>query len=214
MLLPRLESSIQPGREGPVLPAGGLASLSAFYFTHNTQVCLVVFALGLTWGVGTALVLWETGLELGALGAVFLEAGDLRGFATGLLPHGVLELPAVFIAGGAGFVLAQAMYRARPWSRLDELASAGRLALWLVVGCVPLLAAAGVLEAGVARAPDWFLESGLKLAVASLFALLFVSYLVFLGWGRTGRALARSGDAAAPLAAFRRERLAADAPRG
>jgi hypothetical protein len=43
---------------------------------------------------------------------------------------------------------------------------------------VPLLAVAAVLEAGVARAPDWFLSSGLKLAVAGVFALLFTAYVL------------------------------------
>ena len=52
----------------------------------------------------------------------------------------------------------------------------------LVSGCLPLLAVAALLEAGVARAPDWFLGRGLKLAVAGVFALLFLAYLFLLGW--------------------------------
>jgi uncharacterized membrane protein SpoIIM required for sporulation len=98
------------------------------------------------------------------------------------LPHGVLEIPAVLIAGGAGFVLAQGILRARPWPRQEELARCGKEALLLVSGCVPLLAVAAVLEAGVARAPDWFFSRGVKLAVAGVFGLLFLVYVLLPGW--------------------------------
>ena len=54
--------------------------------------------------------------------------------------------------------------------------------LLLVAGCFPLLVVAAVLEAVVARAPDRYLASGFKLAVAALFGLLFVMYVFLLGW--------------------------------
>ena len=113
---------------------------------------------------------------------MFIEAGQFRAFATGVLPHGVLELPAVLIAGGAGLLLAQGIFRARPWPRRDELARVGKEALLLVAGCVPLLSAAAVLEAYVARAPDWFIGAGVKLGVASVVGLLFAAYVCLGGW--------------------------------
>jgi uncharacterized membrane protein SpoIIM required for sporulation len=207
MLLPNMPM-IQPRQPGQALTTGELAGASMNYFTHNTQVSLIAVALGVTWGIGTALFMWYNGIMLGALAAIFFDAGDVLGFATGVLPHGVLELPAVVIGGAAGFVIAQAMIRARPWPRLEEMAHAGKRALWLASGCFPLLAMAGVLEAGVARAPDWFLESGFKLAVAALFASLFAAYLLFFGRGKAGAEAARAGEAGTPLAAFRRPKIA------
>jgi uncharacterized membrane protein SpoIIM required for sporulation len=112
--------------------------------------------------------MFSNGVLMGALAAVFAEAGQLTAFATGVLPHGVLEIPACLIGGAAGFVLARGMIHARPWPRLEELAKSGKEALLLVAGCFPLMAVAAILEAGVARAPDWFLGSGLKLAVAGI----------------------------------------------
>jgi uncharacterized membrane protein SpoIIM required for sporulation len=187
-LLPTDMPMIQPGQEGPLQSAGQLAGFSGLLFRHNVSVSLVAFALGITFGIGTAWLMFENGIVLGALAAVFLEAGQVRGFLTGILPHGVLEIPACLIGGAGGFVLAQAVVRARPWPRLEELARTGRKALWLVAGCLPLLAVAAILEAVVARAPDWFLDSGLKLAVAALFGLLFVAYLVLPGWRTKGDA--------------------------
>lgn len=188
-LLPSGFSTIQPPEEGaedqtPLMTTGELGQFSTFLFTNNVSVSLIAFALGITFGVGTAWLLFSNGILLGALGAVFVEAGQLKAFATGILPHGVLELPAIIIGGAAGFVLAKGLIRARPWPRRDELARAGKEAFLLAAGCVPLLAVAAVLEAGVARAPDWFLGSGLKLACAGIFGLLFAVYVLLLGWGK------------------------------
>jgi uncharacterized membrane protein SpoIIM required for sporulation len=203
-LLPQDMPTIQPPEEGEedtasVMTTDELAGFSSFLFTHNVSVSLFAFALGMTVGLGTAWLMFYNGVSLGALGVVFFEAHQFMAFATGVLPHGVLEIPAALIGGAAGFVLAQAILAARPWSRLDELRRAGGQALLLVAGCFPLLAVAALLEAGVARAPDWFLQSGLKLAVAGVFGLLFVVYVFLLGWG--DRATALSGRLRRPTAA-------------
>ena len=195
-LLPTDMQTIQPREEGQADPtelqgAGNYSAFSMFLFTHNATVTLIAFALGITFGVGTVWFMFENGLLLGVLGAVFLEAevnhaghGYFLTFITGIVPHGVLELPACFIGGAAGFVLAQGMIRARPWPRREELARAGKEAFLLVSGAVPLLAVAGLLEAGVARAPDWLFPSALKLTVACVFAALFLAYTLLLGWGK------------------------------
>jgi uncharacterized membrane protein SpoIIM required for sporulation len=107
----------------------------------------------------------------------------LTAFATGILPHGVIEIPAMLIGGSAGFVLAEGILRARPWPRLEELARKGKDALLLLSGAVPLLVCAGVIEAGVARAPDWVLTSGFKLTVAGVVSLSFLAYVTLFGWG-------------------------------
>jgi uncharacterized membrane protein SpoIIM required for sporulation len=188
-LLPNEMPTIQPPKEGepdpaPLQTTGEFMAFSSFLFTNNLGVSLAAFALGMTLGVGSAWMLFYNGVLLGALGAVFAEAGQMTAFATGVLPHGVLEVPAALLGGAAGFVLAEGIVRARPWPRREELARAGKEALLLAAGCVPLLAAAAVLEAGVARAPDWFLGRGLKLAVAAVVALLFAAYVLLPGWGR------------------------------
>lgn len=163
------------------MTGGELADFSGFLFRNNMSVSLIAFALGITFGVGTAWLMFSNGILMGALAAVFLEAGQFLKFCTGVLPHGVLEVPAILIAGGAGFLLAEGMIRAQPWSRLDELAQRSVQGLLLVAGCLPLLLAAAVLEAVVARAPDWYLGSGVKLAIAGVIGVLFVVYLLTVG---------------------------------
>jgi uncharacterized membrane protein SpoIIM required for sporulation len=186
-LLPAEMSMIQPRGEGeedptPKQSTGQFTAFSSFLFTHNLHVSLVAYALGITFGIGTVWFMFYNGVLLGALMAVFIEAGQGRLFATGILPHGVLEIPAMLIAGGAGLVLAHGMLSARPWPRRQELARCGKESLLLLFGCVPLLMAAAVLEAGVARAPDWFISSGVKLGVASVVGLTFAVYLCLGGW--------------------------------
>jgi uncharacterized membrane protein SpoIIM required for sporulation len=191
-LLPGDFPMIQPEENGeggtPAMSSGQLADFSSHLFTNNLSVTLMAFALGITFGVGTAWLLWYNGILIGVLAAVFVEAGQVWAFATGILPHGVLEIPAIVIGGAAGLLLAGGMIRARAWPRREELGRCGKEAVLLVAGCVPLLAMAAVLEAGVARAPDQFLGSGLKLAVAGVFGLLFAAYALLLGWKRGGQA--------------------------
>ncbi len=188
-LMPANFPTIQPVKAGeedqsPAMTTGELSALSSFYFTNNVGVSLTAFALGITFGVGTAWLLFQTGLMSGVLAVRFAQAGQLRSYCAEILPHGVLEFPAILIAGGAGFLLAEAMIRARPWPRLEELARAGKQALLLVFGCVPLLLCAGFLEAIIARAPQWALGNDLKLAVAVVFGLLFAAYVLLPGWRR------------------------------
>jgi uncharacterized membrane protein SpoIIM required for sporulation len=188
LLMPDMQT-ILPEEEGqqeaaPAASTPEVTAFSSFLFTHNLSVSLAAFALGITLGLGTAWLMFYNGVILGVLAAVFVEARQGLAFATGVLPHGVLEIPAMLIAGAAGFVLAQGIVRARPWPRREELARAGKEALLLASGCVPLLAVAAVLEAGVARAPDWYVTRGVKLAVAGVFAVLFLAYVLLLGWRR------------------------------
>jgi uncharacterized membrane protein SpoIIM required for sporulation len=180
-LMPANFPTIEPDSEGHAMSTGELTQLSSFYFVNNTSVTLVVFALGITFGLGTAWMLWTTGIMTGVLLAAFVQAGQLAKFCAEILPHGVVEIPAILIGGAAGFLLARGMIHGRPWPRREELARAGKEALLLVAGCVPLLAAAALLEAVVARAPSGYIAIGLKLAVAGIVGLLFLVYVALVG---------------------------------
>jgi uncharacterized membrane protein SpoIIM required for sporulation len=186
-LLPRNFPTITPDGEGaednaPAQGTGELAGFGAFLFRNNMSVTLVAFALGLTFGIGTAWMMFYNGLMTGALAAIFVEAHQFTAFCTGVLPHGVLEIPAAVLGGAAGFLVAHGMVRARPWPRSQELARTAKQALLFVSGSLPLLIMAALLESVVARAPRWLLGDAFKLTVAAVFGTLFVAYLVLLGW--------------------------------
>ena len=57
-----------------VASTGELAAFSSLLFRNNMSVSLAAFALGMTFGIGTAWLLWYNGILMGVLAAVFLQA--------------------------------------------------------------------------------------------------------------------------------------------
>lgn len=143
----------------------GAAPFASFLFVNNTRVGLLCFALGIVAGLPTVLLLLGNGLVLGAFVQVHVARGlalDLFGW---LLPHGVPELTAVALCGGAGLALGRALWMPAGEARSTTLARAGRDAAVLVLGAVVLLALAGVLE-------GWFRQAVQDVAVRYLVAAL------------------------------------------
>ena len=126
---------------------GSRGSFSAFLMTHNTRISIFVLALGMTWGVGTVLLLFSNGVMLGAVAADYIRAGQGI-FLTGwLLPHGAVEIPSILLAGQAGFMLAGALI-----GRHSALPMAERMrqivpdAVVLICGVAVMLVWAGIVE--------------------------------------------------------------------
>ncbi|HEY0795257.1 MAG TPA: stage II sporulation protein M [Acidisarcina sp.] len=144
--------------------------------TNNISVTFMTFALGITAGLGTVLLLANNGLLMGVIATACHRAGmsvDLWSFVAG---HGSLELPAIFIAGGAGLRLAYGMLFPGMYSRRQSIALAGADAVKLMAGVVPMLIVAGTIEGffspSSAAVP---LKFGLGAAMLSLLILwLFV----------------------------------------
>lgn len=88
---------------------GTKARFASYLMKHNTQVSILVMALGLTWGIGTVIILFYNGVILGAVGLDYILASETKFLAGWLLPHGAVEIPAILLASQAGFVLAKAL---------------------------------------------------------------------------------------------------------
>lgn len=157
---------------GEVSSAGRQAAFSAFLFTHNIRVSFLAFVLGATFGVGTAVVLFLNGVMLGSLAVAYHGAGEGLFFWAWILPHGVPELTAVFVAGGAGLHLGRAMLLAprAAGGPLAALPAAGGDAVRLVLGAMPVLVVAGVIEGTVSQVHEPVLPYPLKLAFAAAVA--------------------------------------------
>src|SRR6266566_6138104 len=128
--------------------AGRKTSFSAYLMTHNTKVSIFTLALGMTWGVGTIVMLFYNGVILGAVAVDYLLAGQAKFLIGWLLPHGSFEIPAILIAGQGGLVLGGALIgwgkRSSLGTRLRNLA--GDL-MTLIFGVGILLVWAGFIEA-------------------------------------------------------------------
>jgi uncharacterized membrane protein SpoIIM required for sporulation len=152
---------------------------SSAIMTNNMSVSFMSFASGIIFGLGTLYMATFNGLMIGVIGAACWMAGMSLKLWSFVAPHGVIELPAIFIACGAGFRLAHGLLFPGVLPRRDSLAVAGSEAVRLLVGVIPMLLIAGTVEGffSPTDAPVWS-----KFAVAiALFTLL----VVYLGSGRT-----------------------------
>ncbi len=117
--------------------------------TNNINVSLLAWGLGLSLGIGTVWLMLFNGIMLGAIAAACLRGGMLPPLAEFVVGHGSLELPAIWISGGAGLLMARALLFPGRYSRRVELRLRGRESVQIVVGIVPILLIAGMVEAFV-----------------------------------------------------------------
>jgi uncharacterized membrane protein SpoIIM required for sporulation len=154
--------------------------LASRIIANNVQVTFLAFAGGVLAGVGTALVLVTNGVHLGAVAALFAHHGASLALWSFVLPHGIIELTAICVAGGAGVWLGSALLLPGRRTRREVLVERGREAISLVGGTAVLLAVAGVIEGFISPAQ---LPLPIKLAVAASSAVLLAGYLLLAGRG-------------------------------
>jgi uncharacterized membrane protein SpoIIM required for sporulation len=145
---------------------------SSAIMTNNLTVSFVTFASGITFGLGTFFYLYVNGMMLGVIGAACHQYGMSLALWSFVAPHGSLELPAILIAGGAGFRLGHSMLFPGSLRWKDSVAQGGIEATRLVSGVIPMLVIAGSLEGffSPSHAAVW-----LKFTVGGLlFALLML----------------------------------------
>jgi len=158
---------------------------SSAIMTNNLAVSFTVFALGITAGLGTVSMLLQNGLLMGVISAACWQAGMARQLAEFVAPHGVLELPAIFIAGGAGLLIARGLLFPGTMLRRDSLVFYGGQAVRLVLGIIPWLVVAGLIEGFISPTPiPW----GTKFLLAACLAGLAILYVT-----QAGRASPRAG---------------------
>ena len=147
---------------------------SSMIMTNNLTVSFMTFATGITAGLGTLYMLFFNGFLMGVIGAACFIAGMSLKLWSFVAPHGVLELPAIFIAGAAGLKIAQGLLFPGVLPRKESLARAGREATTLVLGVIPLLIIAGVIEAFISPTG---VAVALKFTFAAALFTLLMAYL-------------------------------------
>jgi uncharacterized membrane protein SpoIIM required for sporulation len=154
------------------------AAFSAQLIRHNIQVALLAAALGVTFGIGTALLLFENGVLLGAVAVHYTQRGFGLFMTAWLLPHGVFEIPSILIAGQAGFYLARLLLHRREDRNVRQ---SMREWLVLVAGLAMMLVWAGIMEAFFSQYHAPVLPYGFKVAVAAAELVLLTLYLLLIG---------------------------------
>jgi uncharacterized membrane protein SpoIIM required for sporulation len=151
------ESLIEKVRDRGELWMGSIVGIepiaSSGIMINNLTVCFRAVAGGITAGAFTVYVLAYNGLLIGAIATLVSQNNLAYPFWAFVFPHGSLELPAIFFAGGAGLLIARGILFPGQYTRIEALKFYGYKAAQLVFGIVPLLIIAGIIEGFYSPSP-------------------------------------------------------------
>jgi uncharacterized membrane protein SpoIIM required for sporulation len=151
---------------------------SATLITNNTKVSILALALGVTWGIGTAILLFYNGVVLGAVILDYVRAGQSVFLMGWLLPHGVIEIPAILIAGQAGLLLGRALIGWNSKENVHQrLRSVTGSLVTLISGAALLLVWAGLVEAFFSQYHEPILPYQFKIIVGLVELLALLTFL-------------------------------------
>lgn len=156
-------------------PAGQFA---AQVTVNNIQVSILAFAAGALLCVVTAFLLANNGAHVGLAAGMFAAAGEQPKFYGLILPHGVLELSAVIVAGAAGLSIGWTIIAPGDRRRAVALADEGRRAAAIVLGLMLAFIVAGTIEAFVTPSG---LPTIVRVGVGLATGTAFWTYVITLG---------------------------------
>jgi uncharacterized membrane protein SpoIIM required for sporulation len=154
-------------------------AMSTAIIVNNIKVAILAFGGCITLGAYTIWIIVENGLMLGGVGALFTNAGFGYDFWATVAPHGVIELTAIQIAGGAGLLVAAGVLYPGRMRRRDAIVANAKRAGTLIVGVASMLVVAGTIE-GFISPQRWPPE--VRIGIGTLTAVALVLY-----FGSAGR---------------------------
>jgi len=166
----------QGGVLGIAIPAR--AGLASEIFTNNIEVAVLALAGGFTLGLLTAYILVSNGTLLGVLAGLEWKIGAWEAFTRLIVPHGLLELSCIAVAGSAGFQITRALVDPGPLTRGASLVSIAPRLGETVLGVAACLVVAGLTEGIVTT---WDLPIGAALAVGLFWACWFWALVYWRG---------------------------------
>jgi uncharacterized membrane protein SpoIIM required for sporulation len=151
------ESLIEKVRDRHELWMGSIVGIeplaSSGIMINNLRVSFAAVAGGITAGAYTVFIMAFNGVHIGAIATLVGQNNLAYPFWAFVFPHGSLELPAIFFAGGAGLLIARGMLFPGKYTRVEALKFYGYKAAQLVFGIVPMLVIAGTIEGFFSPSP-------------------------------------------------------------
>lgn len=179
MLVPaRILTLIKSGRHWFDIPDEQRSVMATYIMTNNIQVSFLALAGGMTAGLMTCWVLVSNGLSIGAISGALAAYGLGESLVWWIAGHGFLELSVIIISGGCGLMLGKAIIWPGLQPRRDVLSAAGIRSMRLLLGTLPFMALAGVIEGFFSPLTlhwTWKLAMGLSTGV------LMYTYLLLVG---------------------------------
>ncbi len=165
------------------------SAASATILTNNIRVTFLTFAGGITAGLFTIWIIATNGIHLGAVFGLLQAHGLSGGLAQFVVAHGFIELSVIFLAGGCGLYIGDSILRPGLLSRRTVLVQRTQLSVLLIMGCVPLLILAGMIEGFVSPSG---LPWPIKLAVGLATGVTLHTYWLRAGRESAGRSMVKS----------------------
>ncbi|MEM9015733.1 MAG: stage II sporulation protein M [Verrucomicrobiota bacterium] len=159
----------------------GRHSFSAELMTNNTKVTILTMVTGFFWGIFTIILLFYNGTIIGVVMFDYLTDGQGTFLTAWLLPHGSFELPAIFMGGQAGLIIARTMFGWRSNLKLRErFARIRGDLLTLVGGAALMLVWAGIVESFLSQyhSPPFY---PWKIGFGAIQLIALILFLAFCG---------------------------------
>jgi uncharacterized membrane protein SpoIIM required for sporulation len=153
------------------------ASFAGAVWTNNAWIAVQCVAFGIT-GLWVPVALYQNAQGVGMAGGLMAAFDELDTFFIYILPHGFMELTAIFIAAAAGLRIFWAWVAPGPRPRLTALAEEGRSLMTVALGLVLVLFVSGLVEGFVTPSP---LPVWLRLAIGFLVFAAYWVYTLLLG---------------------------------
>ncbi|MCX6044546.1 MAG: stage II sporulation protein M [Chloroflexi bacterium] len=173
-----LVQKVEEGQMWTEIAPSVRSTASSVILTNNIQVTFLTFAGGITAGLFSAWIVLSNGLSIGAIFGLLQAHHMSGGLAEFVVAHGFIELSVIFMAGGCGLYLGDGVLRPGLQRRTEALIERGRLGVRMILGCVPLLVLAGLIEGFISPSG---LPWPIKLAVG-----LITGGLLYYYWLRVG----------------------------
>jgi uncharacterized membrane protein SpoIIM required for sporulation len=166
-------------------------SFAAQVWTNNAVVAAETITFGVLLGIPVLIVLFENALNVGVIGGLMAAYHRSGEFWSLILPHGMLELSAVFLAAGVGLRLGWTVIDPGPRPRGRALAQEGRALFTVAIGLVAVLLVSGAIEAFVTPSP---LPTWARIGLGAVAEALFLGYVLVVGRRAVGAG--ETGDVA------------------
>jgi uncharacterized membrane protein SpoIIM required for sporulation len=154
------------------------AEFATQVLVNNIYVSFLAFVIGIAWAVPTVLILAFNGANIGVAAGLFHAAGEPEKFWGLILPHGLLEITAILVAGGAGMQMGWALINPKDRSRSQSLVEEAQRAASIIIGLILVFITAGLIEGFVTPSP---LDTWARISIGAAAFMAFWSYVFALG---------------------------------
>ena len=156
------------------------STFAGFLMQNNIKVSILTLGLGVSFGVGTVLELFANGVSLGMILVDYVRAGETMFVLGWLMPHGVIEIPSILIAGQGGLLLGKTLIGRGDRASLNErLRAVGPDLMALVCGFSVMLVWAGIIESFLSQYHEPVIQYWQKIAFGTMELAVLVWFLCF-----------------------------------